>query len=38
MEPQKSWSARYNNLGDVIPGCYAISVTGVFPELPNGMN
>ncbi|ORM40382.1 Transcription elongation factor SPT4 -like protein 2 [Babesia sp. Xinjiang] len=32
MDPQKSWAARFNNLGDVIPGCYAISVVGELPE------
>uniref|UniRef100_A0A3B0MXY3 Possible transcription initiation protein spt4-like, putatve n=1 Tax=Theileria annulata TaxID=5874 RepID=A0A3B0MXY3_THEAN len=32
IDPQKSWSARYNNLNDLIPGCYAISVNGTLPE------
>ncbi|GFE55713.1 transcription elongation factor SPT4 [Babesia ovis] len=32
MDPQKSWAARFNNLGDIIPGCYAISVVGELPE------
>lgn len=35
MDPQKSWAARFNNLGDVIPGCYAISVVGELPESIN---
>lgn len=32
MEPQKSWAAKFNNFGDIIPGCYAISVVGDLPE------
>ncbi|UVC49446.1 transcription factor [Theileria orientalis] len=35
MDPERSWSAKYNNLINLIPGCYAISVNGTLPESIN---
>lgn len=32
IEPQKSWAAKFNRLGDNVTGCYAISVVGDLPE------
>lgn len=28
LKPNESWVARYNRLTNVIPGCYAVSVSG----------